>query len=197
MTGRKGDGSMRLEMIRGATNVMRFPLERRLGQSLSLLRSIAPDHREIGALAEAFGVTPPSAELRHVSDAVVANMIRRRVPAFGPEREKALAGVLTRFLDQAFAAFRRADAGLAAAADALERLTVATALGAPRLDPIAELADHFSRAAALLLIHAHIGAEQAEGAARAVDLAQRGETWRPFDLSTEADALFFDKASAS
>jgi hypothetical protein len=40
-------------------------------------------------------------------------------------------------------------------------------------------------------------AEEAEGVARAVGMAKRGETWVPFNLQAEAEALFFgDRRSA-
>jgi hypothetical protein len=45
------------------------------------------------------------------------------------------------------------------------------------------------------LIEAHIASEEAQGAARAVSIAKRGEEWRPFNLRAEEEALFFGAAS--
>ena len=43
---------------------------------------------------------------------------------------------------------------------------------------------------AALLIGAHARVEEAEGVARAVGLARRGESWTPRDFRAEQDALF-------
>jgi hypothetical protein len=41
-----------------------------------------------------------------------------------------------------------------------------------------------------LLIEAHARVEEAEGVARAVEMARRGETWTPRDIRAEEAALF-------
>jgi hypothetical protein len=45
--------------------------------------------------------------------------------------------------------------------------------------------------AARLIVEAFVAREEAEGAARAVSLAERNEPWRPCDVHSEANALFF------
>ena len=47
---------MRAELLPGVTNVVRFPVERRVWPTLELLREIAPDVREVLAMADALGV---------------------------------------------------------------------------------------------------------------------------------------------
>jgi len=49
--------------------------------------------------------------------------------------------------------------------------------------------------AARRLIEAHIASEEAQGAARAVSIAKRGEEWRPFNLRAEEEASFLGAAS--
>ena len=60
---------MRIELLPGMTNVVRFPVERRARATLELLRGIAPDVREVLSLAEAFGIEPPVHDLRERADA--------------------------------------------------------------------------------------------------------------------------------
>ena len=63
---------MRIEMLPGLTNVIRFPVERRARPTLELLREIAPDPREVGNVAEAFGLDYPVSGLRDAADASTA-----------------------------------------------------------------------------------------------------------------------------
>jgi hypothetical protein len=60
---------MRVELLPGMTNVVRFPVERRARPTLELLRGIAPDVREVLNLAEAFGMEMPVPDLRERVDA--------------------------------------------------------------------------------------------------------------------------------
>jgi hypothetical protein len=55
---------MRIELLPGLTNVIRFPVERRARPTLDLLREIAPDPREVGNVAEAFGLDNPARRLK-------------------------------------------------------------------------------------------------------------------------------------
>ena len=43
---------MRIDLLPGTENVLRFPVERRACPTLALLREIAPDMREVWAIAE-------------------------------------------------------------------------------------------------------------------------------------------------
>jgi hypothetical protein len=45
---------MRPDMLPGTPNVVRFPVERRARPTLDLMREIAPDVREVPAIAEVF-----------------------------------------------------------------------------------------------------------------------------------------------
>ena len=46
---------MRVELVPGMTNVVRFPVEFRVKPSLDLLREIAPDSREVDQVVDAWG----------------------------------------------------------------------------------------------------------------------------------------------
>ena len=63
---------MRAELLPGVTNVVRFPVERRARPTLELLREIAPDVREVLAMADALGVEAPDPRLRDEADAEMA-----------------------------------------------------------------------------------------------------------------------------
>ena len=84
---------MRVELLPGLTNVIRFPLERRARPTLDLLREIAPDAREVGSAIEAFGLQDPTVGLRDAVDANtadhIANHMRggtRHIPASSARR---------------------------------------------------------------------------------------------------------------
>ncbi|MGD0108527.1 MAG: hypothetical protein ABSC06_31475 [Rhodopila sp.] len=82
---------MRIEMLPGMTNVVRFPVERRARPTLELLRDIAPDAREVLSIAEAFDLDIPGPDLRARVDQETAEHIvntiartrRGRDPAHG------------------------------------------------------------------------------------------------------------------
>jgi len=182
---------MRIELLPGMTNVVRFPVERRARPTLDLLREIAPDVREVLNLAEAFGMEAPVRDLRGRADAATAEHIANQVPAGGPERSVMLAELLDPVVAAAVDACRAAhDASLEAAA-ARETLRRAHTAWHGWIEPLLrERAEALTARATCLLLAAHGAAEQAEGVARAVGLARRGEVWAPRDGRAEADALF-------
>lgn len=63
------------------------------------------------------------------------------------------------------------------------------AAGQAWLDPLRDRAEQAVAQAARLTLEAHGWAEEAEGVARAVGLARRGEAWAPRDPAAEADGL--------
>jgi hypothetical protein len=72
-----------------------------------------------------------------------------------------------------------------------QRLLEAQTEGGYWTEALKDIAIGKTNEAAALLIKAHIASEEAQGAARAVSMAKRGEEWTPFDLRAEAQALFF------
>ncbi|HTU03764.1 MAG TPA: hypothetical protein VMG58_18160 [Candidatus Sulfotelmatobacter sp.] len=189
---------MTIELVPGTTNVVRLPSGGRTAPTLDLLREIAPDVREVSLIADAYGVAMPSDDLRQRVDAETAEYILNQVdPQPGPARTAALRELLRPLLVVAVRACRDARMAAAISAEARRRLARAKADGGYWITPLTERAADLSRHAAELLVAAYILTEEAEGAARAVGLAESGQSWMPFDLCAESEALFVgDKHSA-
>lgn len=183
---------MRIELVTGTSNVVRFPVERRARPTLGLLRDIAPDVREVLQLAESFDLPLPAPELRHAVDRDVAEHILNHVrPEPGPQRQAELEALLAPVLACAAQACREAHDAAVAATAAQQRVVDAQTNGGTWLLPQEERANALSTAAARKLLEAYARTEEAEGTARAVGMALRGEKWVPFNLQAEAEALFF------
>jgi len=176
---------MRPDLPRGASAVLRFPVERRARPSLDLLRALAPDLREVLPLVGESDSEAPPHELRHEADRAMAERIRHQVPSEpNAERAAALDSLLRPLLVDAIEASGRAqDASAAARAE-----------GGFWMAPIEARAASLADAAARSLVEAYVASERAEGAARAVRFARAGAAWQPFELRAEAEALFFDAA---
>jgi hypothetical protein len=115
---------MRVELMPGMTNVVRFPVERRTRPMLELLRGVAPDVREVLNVAEAFGMAMPVPDLRERVDAATAEHIANQVPAGGAAREAMLCELFEPVVAGAIASCREAHdawAGAAAAEETLRR----------------------------------------------------------------------------
>lgn len=189
---------MRIELVAGTDNVVRFPVERRARPTMALLREIAPDVREVMQLVESFDLPHPGYELRQRADTEMADHILNHVrPEPGAERLAALEGLLAPRVGCAIEACRVAHDAALAATEAQQRVVEAQSQGSYWLTPMRARADALTTVAAQCLVQAHVLAEEAEGVARAVGMAKRGETWVPFNLQAEAEALFFgDRRSA-
>ena len=182
---------MRIELLAGTGNVVRFPVERRARPSLDLLRDIVPDVREVFQIAESFGLRLPEPDLRHMVDRQTAEHIADHVrPEPGPARRAALDEILAPLLQRAVAACQTAHDASLSATEAQVKVVQAQTEGGYWLQPLEERADALTTQAATLLLEAHVRVEEAEGAARAVGIARRREVWTPFDLRAEAAALF-------
>ncbi|MBV8287543.1 MAG: hypothetical protein JOZ35_11535 [Hyphomicrobiales bacterium] len=59
---------MRWELMPATRNVVRFPVELMAKPTSDLLRSVAPDVREVSLVAESFGLDEPPMEVRNASD---------------------------------------------------------------------------------------------------------------------------------
>ena len=182
---------MRIGLAPGGSNVIRFPIERRTRPTLDLLREIAPDPREVDLAIETFNIHCCPHKVRSDADRAMAEHILNHVPCeHGPVRQAVLQSLLTPFVEWAVEACRTAHDSAAAARAARERLARAQAEGGYWLAPLEARAVVGTQEAARLLVNAYVAAEEAEGAARAIGLALRGEDWRPFDVHAEAAALF-------
>ena len=188
---------MRIELLPGLTNVIRFPVERRARPTLDLLREIAPDSREVGCAIEAFGLDDPTVGLRDAVDASTAEHILNQVPGEpGEARLSALDALLSPLLAQAVNACREAHDAAVAAGEAQQQLVRAQIEGGFWLEPIEERANELTFRAVDLLVEAHRSNEEVEGVARAVGIARRGETWAPIDRHGDVEELFGLKRSA-
>jgi hypothetical protein len=182
---------MRIEMP-GMTNVVRFPLERRVEPSLELLLSIAPDSREVDLVAEAFDLDHRLGDTRHEADRAMAeHILNNVVPEPGVRRRAELDALLRPLIARAVETCRQAHRAAELARAANERLVRAQAEGGYWIEPLEERATAATNEAARLLIEAHVASEEAQGAARAVSIAKRGEPWAPFDIKKEEQLLFF------
>lgn len=181
---------MRIELLPGMTNVVRFPVERRARPTLELLREIAPDVREVMAIAEAFDLAMPVTNFRDLVDRETAEHILNHVILDAPGRTAALDALLDPAVVGGLGACREAHDVSVAAAEAQEVLLLAQTAGRAWLDPLRERAEALTLRTAELMIEAHARVEAAEGISRAVSLARRGEPWLPRDHRADEDALF-------
>ncbi len=183
---------MRVELVTGTTNVVRFPLERRAPPTMDVLRAIAPDVREVLVVADSFGLALPDEDMREAADRAMAGHIAENVrPERGGERRAELDALLAPMVAGAIGACREAADAAQAATAAQQRVVDAQSRGGYWLPPLEERAESLTIGAARLLVEAHLRAEETEGSHRAIMLARRGATWTPFDLQAEAEALFF------
>ena len=107
---------MRVELIPGLDNVIRFPVERRAPATLELLYDIAPDIREVVYVAESFGLDAPEHDLYHQADRETAELILNQVPhERNRRRQEMLEEMRQAVITEAVNACRVAhDAGMAA-----------------------------------------------------------------------------------
>ncbi len=187
---------MRIELVTGTSNVVRFPVERRARPTLDLLREIEPDVREVLQVAESFQLPLPGVELRDAVDEEVAEHIMNHVrPEPGEARRAELDAILAPVVAKAVQACREAHDAALVATEAQEQVVRAQSEGGYWLQPLTERADTLTTEAARLLVDAHVRAEEAEGTARAIGLAKRGETWTA--RSTEANTFWLIDAGRS
>jgi hypothetical protein len=184
---------MRWELLPGSSNVYRFPVELVAKPTADLLRSVAPDVREVSLVAEAFGLEEPPMEIRNASDRAIAERIAAATcwPEDAKAKRAALEAILKPLVERALRMCREArEAGLRSD-DAAEKLVSAELEGGYWLKPLKDASDYWAMESARRLIEAYAAAQVASGAERAVGFAIRGEAWRPFDIREEAEALFF------
>ena len=187
---------MRIELLPGMTNVVRFPVERRARATLELLRGIAPDVREVLNLAEVFGMEPPVHDLRERADAATAEYIATHVPRDAPVRDAMLTELERPVVERAVAACRAAHDTSLEASEVQQLLLGAQTDGQFWIDGLRERAEALTERAVTLLLTAHARAEEAEGVARAVGLARRGTGWAPRSVVDDMDTLIADQLAA-
>ncbi len=173
-------------MLTNASNVVRFPVERRT--TLGLLYEIAPDIRDVSLLAETYDIALP-ADLQDRADREAAEYILNQVSPHGRQRGDALREMLDHAVSTAVAAVRASQSLAQEAAHA--RQDVANAKTGPGywMQDLEQAASELSIDAAEAFVAAHGRALEAFGVARAVELAMQGEPWTPRDHHAEMDWL--------
>ena len=172
---------MWVEVVAGTTNVLRFPTERRARPTLDLMRSLAPDGRDVLVTAMAAGVDPLSLDTRSAADAETAELIDTSLVGGGGHdaASDALDGLLRPAVAAAIAASWSARDMALATATAQATLARAQRTGEGWVAPLRQRAEALRQLAARLSIEAYALAEHAEGVARAVGCARHGEAWHP------------------
>lgn len=166
-------------------NVVRFPIERRA--SLSLFRQIAPDAREVGLLADTFDIALPLG-LEARADQSTAEYIANQIPETDRNRPEMLRTMLAETLATAVRAVRDAERLARDAAMARAELAAGADLGYAQ-QALEHTNAELALNAAEALVVAHGRALGAYGAARAIDLALRGEPWMPRQVNAEMTYL--------
>ena len=189
-------GAMRLELMPGTRNVVRFPVELVAKPTSDLLRSVAPDVREVSLVAESFGLDEPPIGIRDGADRAMAERIAATTcwPEDARAKRAALEAMPKPLVERALRICREAREAGSRSDDAAEKLVSAELEGGYWLKPLKDASDYWAMESARRLIEAYAAAEEALGAERAVGFAVRGEAWRPFDVREEAEALFFGAA---
>ena len=173
---------MQIELLPRLDNVIRFPVEQRARPTLDLVREIAPDSREVSLVALSFGLEEPAPGLRDQVDRETAEHILNAAPPEpGEARAVELNGMLASLVRAAVAACRVSHDASHLLRSAQERVLAAEAAGSLWAEQLGEHADRLSLQAAQLLLAAHARCEEAEGVARAVGMALRGEPWAPYE----------------
>jgi hypothetical protein len=175
-----------------SANAVCFQAERRSRPSLWLLRQIAPHPRGMGVVAEAFGLPTPPMMVQSAADRDMADLIRSKPLSEEPAvRDADLNNLLRPLVEAAVTACWKADDLLRQAAAAQALLPQAEKAGADVrwLAPLRAVADRLMTRAAGFLVVAHLRSEKAEGAARAIGFARRGEVWEPPSSNPEVTAF--------
>lgn len=167
------------ELLGSATNVVRFPIERRARPTLELMRRLAPGTDDLTALATLPHLRHPACSVRERADAAAAGHISAGDVNGVPLPPDALDGLLAPAVAEAVSLCWSACDATAAMVEAQRELSRARRAGDGSLDRLRARAAALAQRRAELLIEAHARVEAAEGVARAVAFARRGELWVP------------------
>ena len=106
---------MRWELLPGTRNVVRFPVELVAKATSDVLRSVAPDVREVSLVAESFGLDEPPMKVRNASDRAMAERIAATTswPEDARAKRAAIEAMLKPLVERALRMCREArEAGL-------------------------------------------------------------------------------------
>lgn len=181
---------MASELLPGTANVLRFPIEERGRPTLELMRILTPDVRTLDLLAEGYGLELPASDFRDRVDSEAAEYVLNHVdPTPGPRRSAQLQAMLDPLVVKAVETARAARRAWAVVGEGRRQAAYARRAGGIWVQPLEERLNENERRAAKASLEAHLRAEEAEGVARAVNLARAGEPWTPRDVAADMDAL--------
>jgi len=179
-----------IEMLPGLDNVVRFPIELRVAPSMDVIYEIEPDCHEVFRVAESFKLGLPDPDLFNQVDSETALYIAEHIlPLARSEQKPVLNALLDPLVERAVQACREMDRVGKRSVQAEQLLHRAQTEGGYHLPPLVEAADALGNQAAALLILAYARCREAHGANRAIGMALRGETWRPYGLTETTDWL--------
>ena len=178
----------------GGAQLIRFPVELVARPTTDLLRSLAPDVRQVSLVAEAFGLDEPPLEVRHDADRAMAERIAMTT-CWPEDKNAALEKMLKPLVERAIRLCREAREAGKRSDEAAEKFVTAQLAGGYWLKPLEDASDARAFEWASRLIDAYAASEAALGAARAVSMAILGEAWRPFDLNEEVEVALLGAAS--
>ena len=188
---------MPTDVMSGASNVVRFPVEEVGRPTLELMRGLAPDLRTIDMVASAYGLELPEPEFRDRVDAEAAEHILNQIESEpGARRTQQLTAMLEPVVRAAVDAARASRRAWGAVGEGGRQLARAKSEGGFWLQALEERLDAQERQAAEATIEAHLRDEEAEGVARAVSLARSGQAWTPRSVTADMDALLAHEAGA-
>lgn len=181
---------MAIELLPGTSNVVRFPTEERARPTLDLMRALAPDVRILDTLAEAHGLDLPDLGFRDRVDAEAAEHILNNIePLPGANRTAQLRALVETVVVAAVDAARASRRAWVAVDERRRRLAEGRRDGGVRIAALEARLQVQEVQAAEATIEAHLRVEEAEGIARAAQLALDGVTWTPRDVRADMDAL--------
>ena len=169
---------MRTKMLAAPTNVVRFPVERRARPTLELMRRFAPSATDVAALPIGHALPARGPTAREQAELAAATRI------FGDRAESVMSSddldqLIAPVIAEAIALCWSLQDATTAMVEAQHALLVARHTGEGWLDRLRARAASLTSRHAELLLAAHARVEAAEGIARAVAFARRGERWTP------------------
>ncbi len=170
---------MRIERLSPATNVVRFPIERRARPTLELMRQLAPSADDLAVLATGHDPEGLHTKARQQADSAAAKQILECGSHGAPVPFDVLDGLLAPAIAEAVSLCWSMQDATTAMLDAQQELSKARRTGDGWLDQLRARAAALTVRRAELLTTAHARVETAEGIARAVAFARRGEPWTP------------------
>ena len=180
---------MRLEFVPTHANVIKFPVERRVRPSLTLLRHIAPAADEVAGLAASITAPPIRSMSRLEGRASMAACVSEHViPIDVRARQHVLNRLLRPYLLAAIQACGHAEWFLARAKEAGDWRLASSPASSDIAGSIARAAHAASTTAVKAFIAAFQKCEEAEGAAEQAGLTISSGAERPFEDAVQHKA---------